>query len=415
MTIANHAQEESLRRIVLRRVLRWARREAGSPAFRRLLILQVCGAGGDGLVALALAGSLFFSVPETAARSRVLLYLLVTAAPLAVVAPILSGVLDRHRAGLLLALAVSVVGRSACAWMLAPRLGTLYLFPLSFGILVLSRAAQVARGAILPAVAPGDRSLVAANSSVAKAGALAGVVFVPVGWGVIKTLGSAAEVRLAALLYLIGVIPALRLPAGRGARTRHLRKEARAGRRPTAVRQAMFATAGTRFVSGFLVFHLAFAVRREDLGTIGLGAVIAAAALGTLLGGVLAGRTGRTLREEAIVTVALAAASAAGIAVGLLFTLPLAIALLFALGIASAWSKIALDSLVQRDVGEVTRGWVFARFEAGLQLSWVVGALLPVAFALPADVGVILAGTACALFALTYHLGRMRRTVHRTR
>ena len=44
---------------------------------------------GDALVAVALAGTLFFAVPVAAARPRVALYLLLTVAPFAVVAPLL--------------------------------------------------------------------------------------------------------------------------------------------------------------------------------------------------------------------------------------------------------------------------------------------------------------------------------------
>src|SRR5690349_8065938 len=44
---------------------------------------------GDTLVALALAGSLFFSISPDAARGRVALYLVLTMAPFAVVAPLI--------------------------------------------------------------------------------------------------------------------------------------------------------------------------------------------------------------------------------------------------------------------------------------------------------------------------------------
>src|SRR6476619_868593 len=54
---------------------------------------------GDTLVALALAGSLFFSISPEAARGKVVLYLLLTMAPFAVVAPFIGPFLDRREGG----------------------------------------------------------------------------------------------------------------------------------------------------------------------------------------------------------------------------------------------------------------------------------------------------------------------------
>ncbi|MBK5287485.1 MAG: hypothetical protein JJE46_03350 [Acidimicrobiia bacterium] len=45
----------------------------------------------------------------------------------------------------------------------------------------------------------------------------------------------------------------------------------------------------------------------------------------------------------------------------------------------TAAGRIAFDSLVHRDGPEHLRGRAFARFETRFQLSWVAGALIPVA------------------------------------
>jgi hypothetical protein len=401
--------EEPLTRIAVRRTVRWAAREAGSPPFGRLLILQACVAAGDALVALALAGSLFFSVPEPTARTRVVAYLLLTVAPLAVVAPVLARILDRHRAGLRGALVVSAAGRAALAWLLATRLDTTFMLPLAFGILVSSRASLIARGAILPAAVPRGRSFVSANSSLAKVSALAGMVALPCGLALVRTLGPGSELRLATVAYLVGALPGVRLPGGRGAREQRQWMEARSGSRPVAVRRSIVATAGMRFLVGFLAFHLAFSLRRQALGAIGLGLLLGSAALGSLLGGVLSGRLRESVKEEGIIASSLGVASGAGIGVGLWFSIPLAAALTFAFGVASGASKVAFDSLVQRHTAEAARGWVFARFEVGLQLSWVAGALIPVAVAIPLATGITAAGAAAGMLAAVYAAGRMRR------
>ena len=57
-------------------------------AFGRLALVHVIMMAGDTLVTVSLAGSLFFSVSPTEAKGKVLLYLLLTIAPFAVVSPI---------------------------------------------------------------------------------------------------------------------------------------------------------------------------------------------------------------------------------------------------------------------------------------------------------------------------------------
>src|SRR5204863_230745 len=59
----------------------------GPTAFSKLAVAHLLSAGGDALVTLALAGSLFFDISPTAARGRVALSLILTMAPFGVVAP----------------------------------------------------------------------------------------------------------------------------------------------------------------------------------------------------------------------------------------------------------------------------------------------------------------------------------------
>jgi hypothetical protein len=55
------------------------------------------------------------------------------------------------------------------------------------------------------------------------------------------------------------------------------------------------------------------------------------------------------------------------------------IAIAFTIAVGAACGRIAFDSLLQRDGPEHLRGRAFARFETRFQLSWVAGALIPVA------------------------------------
>jgi hypothetical protein len=375
-------------------------------SLRDLVLFQGAGAAGDALVALALAGTLFFSVPEATARGRVALYLALTVAPFAVIAPLLSRVLDLHRAALRWALVVAALGRGALAWWMATRLDSLYLFPLAFGILLLSRGATVVRGAVLPHLVPEEDALVAANASLTRFSAVAGMVAVGPGLLVVRFVGNATVLVMAAIVYGAGVVPAFRLPSPKGRREPVETLGARRLARSVGVRQATVASAGMRFLVGFLVFHLAFALRREDAGSIGLGLLIGAAAVGGLVAALVAPPLRRRMAEESIIVASLAVAGAAGLLVGRWFSLVAAGALVFFIGVASGAAKLAFDSIVQRVTPEGGRGWAFARFESVLQLSWVGGALVPLIVPIPGGPGVVGAGVTGLVLGAVYSLGR---------
>ena len=375
-------------------------------SLRDLILFQGAGAAGDALVALALAGTLFFSVPEETARGRVALYLALTVAPFAVIAPLLSRVLDLHRGGLRWALVVAAAGRCALAWWMATRLDSLYLFPLAFGILLLSRGATVVRGAVLPHLVPEEDALVAANASLTRFSAIAGIVAVGPGLLVARFIGNATVLSIGAIVYGLGVLPAFRLPSPKGRRLLVETMSARKLARSVTVRQATVASAGMRFLVGFLVFHLAFALRREDAGSIGLGLLIGAAAVGGLAGSLVAPPLRRRLAEESIIVASLVVAGAAGLLVGRWFSLVAAAALVFFIGMTSGTAKLAFDSIVQRVTPEGARGWAFARFESILQLAWVGGAVIPLILPIPSGPGVAGAGITAALLAAVYALGR---------
>src|SRR5437764_3890080 len=76
--------------------------------------------------------------------------------------------------------------------------------------------------------------------------------------------------------------------------------------------------------------------------------------------------------------------------------------------------KLALDSIVQREIGEEIRSSAFAVSETLHQLSWVVGGLAGLAVSFtnsgPAGLAVAAAGLGASLFLL---LARRRRRIRR--
>jgi hypothetical protein len=137
-------------------------RESGLTA---LIWNQVMSYGTDAMVTVALAGTVFFSAPSEAQRGNVLLYLLMTMAPFAVVAPIIGPALDRLQHGRRLVMAATAVGRAVLAVVMAMNFtDLLILFPAALGSLVLSKAYSVIRSAAAPRLVPSNLTLVEANA-----------------------------------------------------------------------------------------------------------------------------------------------------------------------------------------------------------------------------------------------------------
>src|SRR6185312_3766947 len=72
---------------------------AAESGLTQLLWVNALHMAGDAMIAVSLAGTLFFAAPTHAQRGNVALYLLVTMAPFAVLAPVIGPALDRLQRG----------------------------------------------------------------------------------------------------------------------------------------------------------------------------------------------------------------------------------------------------------------------------------------------------------------------------
>ena len=208
---------------------------------------------------------------------------------------------------------------------------------------------------------------------------------------------------------MLATLQSLRLPMGAVVEeTAEERKEGheRMARLPTHVRLAQIATAVVRLLNGLLVLLLAFSLRRRDAPLLDFGAILAAAGAGYGLSSLLAPALEQRLREEPMVVAALALQAAAAFAAALWFGLAAAAALALAAGFAWGTAKFAFDGLLQATVPPGQRGRAFTRSETLFQLAWVTGAVIPTALALPADVGLVLAGF-LALAVQTVYVSRL--------
>ena len=84
---------------------------------------------GDTAMAVALADSLFLSISPDAARTKVLLFLAVSMAPFAVVAPLVGPFVDRMKGGQRMVVVLVGVLRAFVLVGMASSLDSLTLFP----------------------------------------------------------------------------------------------------------------------------------------------------------------------------------------------------------------------------------------------------------------------------------------------
>lgn len=389
---------------------------AGESGLAKLIELHALNSFGDMLITIALASTIFFSVPTGEARGRVALYLLITMAPFALLAPVIGPLLDRLPHGRRSAMAMAMLARAVLAWTMAGSItgGGLALYPEALGVLVASKAYGVVRSVVVPRLLPPQLSLVKANSRVTLAGLLATMVAAGVG-GLLHLAGPGWPLRGAFLVFVVGTLMAFHLPhkvdSAKGEQRAVLHGAEHGGKRPRpklrtvgpSVILALRGVAALRGLVGFLVMFLAFLVRSDPVGglpaTAGLGVVAAAAGTGNALGSVL-GSWLRTRGSEVIVTAMLALAALAATAAALWYGLLTMAVVAAAAGMAASLGKLALDALIQRDVPESVRTSAFARSETVLQLCWVAGGVIGISLPLNATLGLSIAAGAMGLMLL---------------
>jgi hypothetical protein len=384
----------------------------GDSPFSRLALVHVLAMAGDTLVTTALAGSLFFSISPNAARGRVALYLLLTVAPFAVVAPLLAPSLDRSRGGRRAMLIGAVATRAVLCLSLAHHLTGLWLFPEAFMLLVLSKTHMVTKSALVPATVAGEGELVAANSRLAVLSVVAGFAAAVPGIIVLKIgfLGAPWVVRLAALVFLAATVAGFRLPKAAKGEDRLPPPAAEEELHAATIRMAATGMGVLRAVVGFLTFLVAFSFRHDGAPAWWFGVVLAASMAGSFAGAAAAPHLRRSFHEERILLGSMLSVAVTALGSARLGGLAAMTLLAAAVGVAAGAGKLAFDSIVQRDAPDAIRGRTFARFETRFQLAWVLGAALPVVVRIPRTLGMLLIALAAAVAFATYlaALGRVR-------
>ena len=326
---------------------------------------------GDACLTVSLAGSLFFQSPTSAAREKVLLYLLLTMAPFAIVAPILGPMLDRTRGGRRLLVVASAAGRAVICLFMAmyvtdPAPEGLLVYPLAFGALVLAKGHSIAKSSLVPALVKSDDELVNANSRLALLSVIAATIGGMPAAGIQQLFGADWSLRRRRGGVRGGRGARAEDPADPGARRRgpaSCRTLEEAEIHQPSILLAGSAMAVLRGAVGFLAFFVAFALK-DDL--FGLGVALAASAVGGFLGVVAAPVLRRSVREETILAGSLVVPAVFALLGTLLGDAIGFVVAAFALAVGAAAGRLGFDSVLQRDGPDAVRGRAFARFETRL-------------------------------------------------
>ncbi|MFH8800401.1 MFS transporter [Streptomyces sp. NPDC017936] len=407
---------------------------AGESGLGKLIELHGVNGAGDMMVTVALASTVFFSVPTDEARGRVALYLAITMAPFTVLAPVIGPLLDKLPHGRRAAMAGAMLARALLALVLSGAVvtGSIEMYPAALGVLVASKAYGVVRSAVVPRLLPPRFSLVKANSRVTLGGLLATGIAAPVAAG-LQVLGPRYPLYGAFLIFVAGTFLSFSLPrkvdSAKGEDTAllaadeqhlhgpHRRPVKRPGLRTVgiAVTHALGANASLRWLSGFLTFFLAFLLREHPLtgqsAAVSLGMVAVAAGAGNALGTAV-GAGLRSRAPELIIVTVVAVVLGAAITAAVFFGAFLVACLTAFAGFSQALSKLSLDALIQRDVPEPVRASAFARSETLLQMSWVFGGAVGIVMPLNGPLGLSVAAVVVAVGWGTTVRGLLRSARH---
>lgn len=431
--------------------------------FGRLALVQVLMLAGDTLVTISLAGSLFFSISPDAAKSKVLLYLLLTIAPFAIVSPFLGPLIDRSRGSRRAMVVFSAVGRAILCPFMARDIHSLALFPEAFLILVLSKLYLVTRGALVPEIAAADaqqsaergfepghvaadaylaeppvdgereHGLAGWNAQLTLLGTLAGFVASIPGIILLKLLGAPAVLLFCAVVFLGGAVAAwrLRLPRAPGdeldvdvldiddpwGEEWDEDPDVAALRRSAHPEVVLGLTANSllRGIAGFLVFLLAFGLRRSHAPLWWYGLALSASGVGALIGLSLVPRLRRFMAEPTMLLSCLVSICLGAVGAAYVGGLGVQMGLALLVGVAGAVGQPSFDALTQQYVPAAAQGRAFAKFATRQQLLWVIGAVIPVALAMPLVDGDVLIAVLAGGGAALYAVGRFNRVTARRR
>ncbi|MCA1656075.1 MAG: MFS transporter, partial [Pseudonocardiaceae bacterium] len=228
----------------------------------------------DAAMAVALANTLFFSAASAdSSKGKVALYLLITIAPFALLAPVIGPVLDRIQRGRRLAMCATSLGQALACLVMATNFDGWLLYPAALAKMVLSKSFTVLKAAVTPRVVPPDITLAKTNARLTTFGLVGGAAFGAVAALVLQITDSAGALWFTAAICVVGALQAMRIPAWievtEGEVPASLSANPEKPKRQPMGRHVVVALSGNgtiRVLTGFLMMFAAFAVRAQTEG-----------------------------------------------------------------------------------------------------------------------------------------------------
>ncbi|MCV2491274.1 MFS transporter [Geodermatophilus sp. YIM 151500] len=378
--------------------------------FRRLLGTRLLSQFGDGVFQAALAGTVLFNPQRAADPFDVAAGFAVLLLPYSLVGPFAGVWIDRwsRRQVLLHANVVRAALVAVVAALVVTGVTGSAFYVAGLAVISVNRFVLAALSASLPHTV--DRpSLVSANAFSTTSGAVSAIVGGGAALGLLQLTGSgdagyAAVALASALPYLAAsavVAGFSRDHLGPDAATRSARLSARAvgagmvaGARhawahpPAAAALAAISLHrvgyGALTLMTLLLYRNSFAGWEAPFpgGLVGLGQVLAAGGLGTLLAAVVTPRVVRRIGKPRWITVLLVGAGLAQVTLALPLIPPTAVAGGLWIGFVGQAVKICVDTTLHESIDDDHRGRVFSVYDTLFNVLFVV-ALVIGAFALP--------------------------------
>jgi MFS family permease len=406
-----------------------ARKLLAFEGFRRLLFSRFSSQWGDGLFQTGLAGAVVFnperavSPPEIAAGFVVLLL------PYSIIGPFAGALLDRWDRRRVLVAANLLRGMLivVSAICVATGVGGFPILLLALVVIGISRFVGAGLSASLPHVVPVP-NLVEANALSVTLGAVISVIGAGCAVGLRALFGEGnIGSGLTTVVAVIGSVLAAWL-AGRFARgalgpdrvvepatavaavATGLFDGGRVAASTPSVAAGFCALMAHRASFGISLLLTVILMRYSfaDWGPIkaglpGLGVVLGAGGLGIFIAGLTTARLVTAFGRKRTVFFALGAAAVTQFGLGLPMLLPTTLVAAFLIAYTGQVVKLCVDAAVQRDIGDETRGRVFALYDMLFNITQAI-AVAVAATVIPANgesVGLIVAATVLYLAGIT--------------
>ena len=359
---------------------------------------------GETAMTVALADSLFLSISPDAARTKVILFLAVSMAPFAIVAPFVGPLVDRMRGGQRMVVLMVAILRAFVLIGMMRSLDSLALFPLAFASLVLAKTYSIAKSSLVPSTISDPDGLVAANSKLGQVAGITGfIVVAPI--ALLQFISSQAALGFGVIAFLAAALNANRLPKSVVAATPAdaLETEELHSASVVAAANAMRVLRG---IVGFMFFHLAFWLRRETAGTAWFGLAIGLSGLATLGANFAGPYLRKKMQVQTMLLCSLISVGIVGVGSAWYGHITGGIVLAAVVNAAAAVGRLAFEATVQSGAPDANRGRAFSRFETQNQMAWVAGGLVPVIFTPAGRVGFVVVGVVGVAGTVMY--ARMR-------